>query len=259
MTERGMRSEQGEAAPAPVSADAVCERCGTVNPEDTLFCRNCGNNLREQRARRLNEAPALAEPDVVSKPTRWLGQLLTVFGLLLILWTGLNVGRIEAWLLARQTPDAEGALMYFRGADAETFNGMAALLGETPLDPEAVNRALAQTSPPEEIDGRYVIMGQAFNRPVRLGEALVRREGDELRVVALFENGVELRGKARVEKDGLIRASEIGLRFGDEFASAHGFAQRTEGPGFFCYGFAAGNDQSREAMAYRVEQDPSGP
>ena len=36
-----------------LDADAVCEACDTVNPEGTLLCKTCGNNLRDQRARRM--------------------------------------------------------------------------------------------------------------------------------------------------------------------------------------------------------------
>ena len=30
-----------------LDADAVCEPCGNVNPEGTLLCKTCGNNLRD--------------------------------------------------------------------------------------------------------------------------------------------------------------------------------------------------------------------
>ena len=36
-----------------VDADAVCARCGAVNPEDSLLCKVCGNFLRDLRGRRL--------------------------------------------------------------------------------------------------------------------------------------------------------------------------------------------------------------
>ncbi|MCX5757207.1 MAG: hypothetical protein NTU83_01615, partial [Candidatus Hydrogenedentes bacterium] len=41
-----------------IDADAVCEKCGTVNPEETLLCKTCGNNLRDQRLHRVQSEPS---------------------------------------------------------------------------------------------------------------------------------------------------------------------------------------------------------
>jgi len=36
-----------------IEADAVCAQCGSANPEGTLICKTCGNNLRDQRMLRI--------------------------------------------------------------------------------------------------------------------------------------------------------------------------------------------------------------
>ena len=55
-------SDEGPGADIPIQrleADAVCEQCGTVNPEDTLLCKKCGTVinvfLNDRNARCCNQ------------------------------------------------------------------------------------------------------------------------------------------------------------------------------------------------------------
>ena len=66
-----------------LDADAVCGSCGTVNPEDTLLCKSCGNNLRDQRQTRIAvDGPGMEPMDmrwtisaVVSAGNGWISSL----------------------------------------------------------------------------------------------------------------------------------------------------------------------------------------
>ena len=46
-----------------IEADAVCAQCGSANPEGTLICKTCGNNLRDQRLMRI-AADQILDADV---------------------------------------------------------------------------------------------------------------------------------------------------------------------------------------------------
>jgi hypothetical protein len=74
-----------------IDADAVCEQCSTVNPAGTLLCKTCGNNLRDQRMRRLAADEGMEAVHASDRPIRMLTGLLVVLGLLAILWAAINV------------------------------------------------------------------------------------------------------------------------------------------------------------------------
>ena len=88
-----------------IDADAVCEQCGLVNDEGTLLCKVCGQNLRDQRARRLANAQGTeAFEDRISR-VRLLTGLLVTLGLLSIVLVVLNIENIEASLVQRLSSD----------------------------------------------------------------------------------------------------------------------------------------------------------
>lgn len=247
------RARQGAPPQAgTVEVDAVCERCGTVNPEETLLCKSCGNNLRDQRARRLSSVRNYDDLAPSQPKTRWLTHLLTVFGLLIILWTALNVGRVENWLVSAQNPVAFTGEEFYTGPAASTFDRMAAELERNPISQGHVNQAMSQPANPEGYEGRFAIMRRGLTGPEYLGQALVLKDGDDLLFVARLEEGMEIRGLAQLDANGVAQAGEIGIRFGKEHTPAQGFAQRTAQLGYLLYGVTAYSGGGYEAVAYAI-------
>ena len=84
-----------------IDADAVCIKCGTVNPEDTFLCKVCGNNLREQRARRVSGATEVDIDAFEDSRSQWLRRALLAMAILYVVWVAINVSNnnIEEWLL----------------------------------------------------------------------------------------------------------------------------------------------------------------
>ena len=68
----------------PIDADTVCEKCATVNPEETLLCKSCGNNLRDQRIERMARGGAIELGDVGESKFRILTGVLITIGFVLI-------------------------------------------------------------------------------------------------------------------------------------------------------------------------------
>lgn len=85
-----------------LDADAVCELCGNVNPEGTLLCKQCGNNLRDQRSRRMHTTGG--PTSVVESSfsiSRIVRGVVIVFGICAVLWVALEaVSTIETWLMS---------------------------------------------------------------------------------------------------------------------------------------------------------------
>ena len=82
-----------------LDADAVCADCATVNPEGTFLCKDCGNNLREQKIRRSSEN--VAADVLVESPghSAWLRKAVVILGALLALYLAVNATNIAGVLV----------------------------------------------------------------------------------------------------------------------------------------------------------------
>lgn len=250
------RARQGAAQAAGVETDAVCERCGTVNPEETLLCKSCGNNLREQRSRRLAAAQAYQGIEEAKPRTRWFTGLLAVFGLLIILWTALNVGQIEEWLAEAQTDAPVAGEDFYSGPRAAMLNQLAAELNENPVTREEADIAMAQTANPPDIGGRYAILRRGLAGADWVGQAVVRRQGDDFLFVAQLRNGVALRGVGRLrEGTDTVVAENAAIEYQNEFAEASGAVQPIPGIGYAIFGITSLSDDSYEGVAYAIPED----
>ncbi|HOJ68818.1 MAG TPA: hypothetical protein PLH06_08470, partial [Candidatus Hydrogenedentes bacterium] len=86
-----------------LDADAVCAQCGMVNPEGTLLCKNCGNNLRDQRMLRLQADEALQGRETAAEQRNtFLRNALGVLGVLVLLYLGLNASSLMNLLTSPQ-------------------------------------------------------------------------------------------------------------------------------------------------------------
>lgn len=227
-----------------VDADAVCERCGTVNPEDTFLCKTCGNNLRDQRRNRV-AAGGVAELDMPEERGVWLTRGLALAGILVVVWVALNVNTIAGWLVELGRPPAAAA--YWRGPESEIYEQLASQIGGRRAGPADVEAAQAALSPNGPLDGLYVLVpeGSQALLPRALGLAAARRDANVLYFVAQLNNGAEVRGFAQIDINDRLRApNSVGVRTGDDFFDAVGVAQR-QGGAFTCLGglLDAGGEQ----------------
>jgi ribosomal protein L40E len=238
-----------------IDADAVCEQCGTVNPEDTLLCKTCGNNLRDQRLRRIagEQRPEGLRPARSS----WIRGLLVVLAILFLLWVAMNVGRIEDFLMNVQMRPMGDAEAFWSGSLGRVFDQLAADLRANPTTPQQSAQAVSQPVVSDTYDGRYILVSRSLTRQIPVGEANVRVEGDVLRFVAVLPNrDIEVRGAARSEGNARIAARDsAGARINGRYYGVSGFAQKADTGGFECLGLCDyGGDESYSVLAFRVPE-----
>jgi ribosomal protein L40E len=222
-----------------LDADAVCERCGTVNPEDTLLCKTCGNNLRDQRMRRIAAGgdAELGQP----RKLRWsfLASALTALGLLLILWLGLNAENVaESVFSAGAATDM--AREYWVGPGSRRYDELKQQLLANPVTASDVQAARANPIEVDDFSGRYAIFTNTLRgTPRELGAAIVRQEENTLYFVAQISGGqAEVRGQAGFVGESTPRAlNSAAIMSGREYMLGSGVALKRgedEG-GFVCH------------------------
>lgn len=238
-----------------LDADAVCAECGSVNPEGTLMCKQCGNNLRDQRARRVAAGHAVEE--VPGEGRRgWLRGALTVLGILVVIWTALNAGRIEGWLVNAQ--DVTGAARFWEGPNASVYEELLREMESYPLSKAEMDAAQTAPAPGDTFAGRYALVrrGQStfMNQSGIVGQAIVREEDNQIYFVAQFRDSeVEVRGTARFERSGVPVARETaGVKMGNGYVVASGIARKLEDGGFEIFGQSADEAAGQEVLAYRA-------
>ncbi len=259
----GQETPVGSAGFDQFDADAVCEQCGSVNEEGTLLCKVCGQNLRDQRARRLSAAqgPEMFEERV--SRIRLLTGLLSILGLLLILFTVLNISNIETRLATWLSADAgskEGGL--WSGPNSQIYDELQGALEEYPTSRTRMAEALKDQLDDRSYNGRYVLMPPGrldVNRVI--GEANLSRRGDQVHfVVNLRGRSIYIRGYATLEQAGegdelrAIARNTVGIIVDDIQYTGFGFANRIPSGGHRIV--AAIDNQSEDAnhevLAYRV-------
>lgn len=203
------------AAPGPgqgfqnFEADAVCERCGTVNDDGSLMCRTCGQNLREQRMRRLSGAQSSEIPDQKISRGRLVAGILSAVGLLVVVIAALSIDNIEAGLVSvmSESPTGSPTEDLWSGPTAPIFEELAADLRDYPTPGTDMQKALDDPAAETTYNGRYILLEPGALEVSRvIGEASLRRRGNRVYFVALLRpSGTEVRGYAvfeEVELDG---------------------------------------------------------
>lgn len=239
-----------------IDADAICEQCGTVNPEDTLLCKTCGNNLRDQRLRRISGEQSELEGG--ESRFRLFTGLLTTLGILLIVAAVLNLESIEAWLVSMQTETPSGQAELWSGENSRLYEDMMRQLRESPTPQGVMQASVENPVIDTAYNGRYVLV-----RPNRIlgteyiGEALLSRRGELVYFVASLAGGrVEVRGYASFgEKEGrqILRAPDsAGIRIDGQTYAAFGWAEPREDGSHAVYGKSFHDDGQYGVLAYRV-------
>ncbi len=202
---------QGKSAPSAspqrfqsVDADAVCEQCGTVNNDGTLLCHVCGQNLRDQRAKRLAGAQTAATAETKVSPVRLFTGVLSIVGILLVIAAAISVRRIEAGLTEALSEEPIGgptAEDLWSGPTTAIYDELLAGLRDYPSTRAQIQDALENPIAESNYNGRYALFRSGALTPDRIvGEAALQRRGERVFFVALLSTpAVEVRGSARLE------------------------------------------------------------
>ncbi|MCC6697483.1 MAG: hypothetical protein IT365_17775 [Candidatus Hydrogenedentes bacterium] len=240
----------GEEAFDVIDADAVCEQCSTVNPAGTLLCKTCGNNLRDQRARRLADDVGMEALAGTGKPRRVLSALLLVFGLLTITWSVINVlnGNIELWLTKGLSGGSDTAnfnpAQFWEGDEARLYADLSSELEQSPVTVQEVASRPADMPVRESIDGRYALLASDGGSGPILGGALARTQGETVYFVARLDGDeiIEIRGKAEAsgerDEEGVRQfdAPAAGVMIREEILDAAGYGRLQTDGSVNCYG-----------------------
>jgi hypothetical protein len=234
-------------------ADAVCAQCGTVNPEGTLICKTCGNNLRDQRTLRLAAEQVLADQvSPISRRQVFLG-LLTLFGILLVLWVALNVDTITNWLIATQS-DTPNPRTLWAGSDQDMYGALLTQLEESNLSDVDKKDALTNFDKGEDADGVYVLARETPLGQRVVGTAFVKVQDDVLYFAALVGENAEVRGKAIAQGNNgwAVNWNSSGALVNNRYFAVTGVAlHRPEGM-YDCFGQSENSDDEFAFSAYKV-------
>lgn len=266
----------GGSSPAPraqdfqnIDADAVCEQCGTVNEEGTLLCRVCGQNLRDQRARRLAGAQGVPEAlDEKPNRVRLVTGVLSAIGIIIVLLAVLNIGNIEGALVQVLSEDAtvQAAGDLWSGPAAARYEELLTELRQYPVTSAQARDALQNPASETSYNGRYVLIPPGPLEPARMsGEAELRRRGNRVHFVAVMYGGPvrEIRGYAVLEQVGEAGQLRPMVRntaaYQTDAGEVRGFgtSEPLPGGGHRVLAFEAGGDAAEtreqiELYAYRI-------
>lgn len=225
---------QGDAHhPEKLDADAVCIQCGTVNEEGTLLCKMCGNNLRDQRNRRMAADQVLEQERAGSRRRAWLSGIAFVLGVGLIISTLLNQDMIVNWLMDMNAPAEHQSTDMWQGPYSGRIDALLTELQDNLPTEDMALEARANPEGTDTLDGVYVL----FDEDDFVGSANVRTDGDEVLFVALLGTDTELRGLATLQGDYYIMVPESGgMKSHRRVLPVEGVASLQEGGVIECVG-----------------------
>ena len=250
-----------------LNADAVCAQCGTVYPEETLICKVCGNNLRDQRSVRMAADQAMVGDAPRVRPGRWLLQGLAFFGTIVILLTAFNIDAITRWMIDPAASDEDFVRVMFTEGESAIYEDLLAELRADMPTQEALAAASTTPSVVVDLEGIYgasmgpgggyavAIVRKAEEQPAPeegAAEGLAPRE--QFHFVALLQPEGEVRGKLESRGGNIIaRERSAGAQYGDSFLSVWGAGLiGTEG-GIRCFGTVAGVEEGIAFNAFQLK------
>ena len=211
-----------------LDADAVCAACGTVNPEGTLLCKTCGNNLRDQRQARLSAETA--EEVVGDQPRHpFLSRLVVALALLVLIAVIVNLETVVTALANVSVPTVDSGPGLYSGALGAELDGMALTVERSMPPRQSLQQVVDTATLRPELPGTYALYRNAGLSVQAVGTALVAEREEGLAFVARLYNGIEVRGLAQPQgATGWLADwdSTVAERDGELFSVA-GVAQRT--------------------------------
>ena len=231
-----------------IDADAVCVQCGTVNPEGTLICRTCGNNLRDQRRLRLQaEEQLLAGEETLPSPRKIVLGIIAVIGTILIIIAGINADRIMLWLVSSGSEYTTE-----NPWSGELGNQLSIMVEDLRLQVLASNQiynAIRQPINAENPEGIFVIaIRNAEENIVPVGKAMVKSKGDNYLFTALLDNGAQVRGVAQKQEQKLVAYwDKASCEWNGQKGSASGIVSKRDDGRYEGYG---GTDLTNENFGF---------
>lgn len=188
-----------------IDADAVCVQCGTVNPEGTLICKNCGNNLRDQKRLRMQAEEQLKLGEELPSPRRIVLGVITLVGAIIVVIAGFNADRIMFWLVGASefVYTSEGM---WSGSLGRQLNSITQDLKNQLLASNQIYSAIRNPINSDNVEGIYIVaIRDSEDNFVPMGRAIVKsyNEGEYL-FSAILDNGAQIRGVARKQEHRLI-------------------------------------------------------
>ena len=242
-----------------IDADAVCSQCGTVNPEGTLLCKKCGNNLRDQRLLRMTADQMLdAEVDGIPKSS-FLFKALPILGLLIVLWLGLNAGRISSMLTT--AGDTSGSYtissrpqVFWEGTENDIYESLhARLMTRFPSHADAESARLEMTPLTAISDGIYALYERSGTMERFVGAAIVSSQGNVLHYAAQLNGNVEIRGRAMPFDEALAPPwEEAGMLYEGVYYALAGVATLRQDGAVQLSGQCDHNTLEYESVAYKI-------
>jgi len=230
-----------------IDADAVCVQCGTVNPEGTLICRTCGNNLRDQRRLRLQAEEQLraGEEDLPSPRKIVLG-IIAIIGTVLIIIAGINADNIMLWLVSSSEYSTENP---WSGELGKQLSIMAEDLKSQVLASNQIYSVIKTPINAENPEGFFVIaIRDAEENMVPVGKAIVKGRGDNYLFTALLNNGAQVRGIAQKQDQRFVAYwDKASCEWNGQRGSASGIVSKRDDGRYEGYG---GTDLTNENFGF---------
>lgn len=240
-----------------LDADAVCQQCGTVNPDGTLLCKVCGNNLRDQRALRI-AAEAIPVLGGGVSGVRIFTGILATLGIIAILVAAYSVQNIESWLTGVQSDGRVSAagLELWSGSDGELLDQLRAQLKERPSSRRQRQIAIEEAIVDDSYNGRYALASVMPNGNIAIiGEANLSRRGKKIYFAAMpLVGDTDIRGFAmlNLESGRLTASRTVGIRSGGDEYIGFGFSERLPEGGHACLAQSPLNPRPLQILAYRI-------
>ena len=232
-----------------LDADLVCEQCGTVNQPGTLYCHNCGNNLREQRQKRLAGGEPIVMEAGPDRPRMIFGAL-SVIGLLIVVVVALNVNSIAERMVGMESPIDTN--IYWQGPLAAEFESMAAELAENRLTAEQIRTATDDPLPISSFEGRFIVR-LVLTVERNLGQAIARERNGVILFLVAMDSGAEVRGTARVEDGNRLSSSSSTYSMDTRMIGGFGFGVPHPEGGYAVTGASDLDERPFQLRIYRAD------
>lgn len=232
---------------AKIDADAVCVQCGTVNPEGTLICRTCGNNLRDQRRLRLQAEEQLrAGGEELPSPRKIVLGIIAVIGTVLIVIAGINADSIMLWLVSSSEYSTENP---WSGELGQQLSIMVDDLKSQVLASNQIYSVIQNPIKANEPEGLFVIaIRDVEENLVPIGKAMVKSRGDNYLFTALLDNGAQVRGVAQKQEQRLVAYwDKASCEWNGQRGSASGIVSQRDDGRYEGYG---GTDLTNENFGF---------
>lgn len=243
-----------------LEADAVCGQCGNVNPEGTLICKTCGNNLRDQRQLRLAADQMLDAEGESGGGSQFLARALPVLGLLILLWFGLNAGRIASMLTTADVPGpetsvyAQPAALWTDASSNDVFERLQQeLQRQFPSASDAESARLNSASMDGWTSGRYALFERLGTGMRFAGAVMIQFDNNRCQYAGVLTPDIEIRGTATLLNDAYVSHwDEAGALHEDEFYALSGVAMLQPDGSVSISGHSDYSLRRYQAVAYRL-------